>query len=168
MPATPVPLRLPLSPRCQFGRKPCVPHRHARSETRRVASSPSPEGDHFLRTRSMRLCVFPSRPAPVPPHCHAWQRIRGRNGVDCRGGGGERGKASGNFRLSRWHSSREDGSLSPSVILGLVPRICQVSTRLAVADARDRPAHDGARNWHDPSFPAEFRQVRKNWHGLQE
>jgi len=42
----------------------------------RIASPVSPEGDHFPRARNMRFRVFPSRPAPTPPHCHAWQRIR--------------------------------------------------------------------------------------------
>jgi len=43
----------------------------------------SPEGDHFPQAPKMRTSVLSPNPAPAPPRCHGWQRIRGRGGRQC-------------------------------------------------------------------------------------
>jgi hypothetical protein len=53
----------------------------ATGPVRRPAASPvSPEGDHFPQALPARAYVRPKPEAPTPPHCHAWQRIRGGMG----------------------------------------------------------------------------------------
>ncbi|AOF90767.1 hypothetical protein BSY16_3348 [Sinorhizobium sp. RAC02] len=77
----------------------CVPHRHARriyQEKRQarpgapVVSPGSPEGDHFPQALPVKVHVLPAPKAPIPPDCHAWQRILRRDerivGMDLRGG----------------------------------------------------------------------------------
>jgi hypothetical protein len=56
------------------------PARRSERETARLVRYPaispvSPEGDHFPQALSVKAHVLPAPKAPIPPDCHAWQRI---------------------------------------------------------------------------------------------
>jgi hypothetical protein len=95
-------LALPLETMCAAQARPELNSRRVLS----TEASPSPEGDHFPRTRVMRCCVCP--PSPRRPHLAdtpAGVSVMGRG--HCRAGFSKWGKSSATFFVNMLLYSRE-------------------------------------------------------------